>query len=149
MWKNMLQPDMPHTTVVHAHCLLDKSRNNNTLTHVRMCVTLNPAFPWQKWLCERNSLLRSTYTASLSSVLHVLRIQIQHILTRRYANPTQTLTQSRPVRCYKYVRTLITWQPASSACVHWNMTPITIYFRILRFVLWSCSKISLIYDITI
>jgi hypothetical protein len=58
--------DKPQMTInrTHALCILDNYGYRHTL---RICKTYF-SFPWQKWLRERASVLRYTYTACLVSI---------------------------------------------------------------------------------
>jgi hypothetical protein len=73
-------------------------------------------------------MLRYTYIATLSSMLHVLGTKKTAYSDKTLRRPEHPLTQSRPVRFYKYVHTVVTWKTVSPVCVHFNMTLITIFY---------------------
>jgi len=61
MWKNILEPGRPETTIrcMKIACWIPKAKN----THSQYVILI--AFPMQKWLNERASTLRYTYIACL------------------------------------------------------------------------------------
>jgi len=63
MWKNVVEPDMPHVTIwrMRIACWAPKT----TKTHSAYVVFI--AFPLQQWLHERALMLRYTYIACLLS----------------------------------------------------------------------------------
>jgi hypothetical protein len=69
MWKNVVQPDRPQMTIwrMRISCWTPKATN----THSQYVILI--AFPRQKWLCERASMLRYTYIACLVKRLYSIR----------------------------------------------------------------------------
>jgi hypothetical protein len=71
MWKNVVEPERPQMTIwrMHFACWITKA------TDTRSEYVTFIAFPWQQWFCERASVLRYTYVASLGSTfcLHSYR----------------------------------------------------------------------------
>ena len=67
MWKNIVEPDRPQLIIwrMRIACWIPKATN----THTKYVILI--AFPFQKWLHERASLLRCTYLACLVLFTHV------------------------------------------------------------------------------
>ena len=74
MWKNVVDPERPHTTIwlMRLACWIPEATHTNTHTHththtLRICNTRTFAFPRQHWLCDRVTLLCNTCIACLVS----------------------------------------------------------------------------------
>ena len=61
MWKNIVQPDRPQTTILHIRISRWIPKATNTHSQYALLITV----PLQQWLHERVSMLRYTYTACL------------------------------------------------------------------------------------
>ena len=74
MWKNIAEPNRSQTTIwrMSIACWITKGTN----THSEYVILI--AFPLQKWLHERASMLRYTYTACL-----VLQIRLLKLVMKR------------------------------------------------------------------
>jgi hypothetical protein len=61
MWKNIVERDRPQMTTwrMRISCWILKATNAHSEYVIRI------AFPWQKWLSERASMLRYTYIVIL------------------------------------------------------------------------------------
>jgi len=60
MWKNTVQPDSPHVTIWRMRIAYWITMSTNS--HSEDVILI--AFPQQRWLPERASLLRYTYSTS-------------------------------------------------------------------------------------
>jgi hypothetical protein len=58
MWKNAVEPDRPHMTIwrMRIACLITTATDTHSEYVIRVI-----AFPLQRWLLERASMLRFTY----------------------------------------------------------------------------------------
>jgi len=86
MWKNIGQRSRPQIPIWHTHvaCWIPKAIN----THSEYVTLI--AFPLQRWLQERASMLLSTYTACLLTVPVRLFVRSQNLVSSARLGRLQT-----------------------------------------------------------